>query len=154
MTNRFIPDFKRTLALGIEYLNVEVSEEPKTEKHFTFSLESGIFLPLYTIAMNCRESSLRRQAIELMKHATCQEGMSEGDMIAKFCEQLVDLEEAGATRRGSDLCAGDILEESRWMIVTFALGYDPHFGRLICGRYMHESTGELLIKEKVFRLVP
>jgi len=69
-------------------------------------------------------------------------------------EELVALEESGPAQEGKILEAGDIPESARWSHVVVAFTSTPGIGRLLCARYLHESTGEVLIVEELFKFYP
>lgn len=78
--------------------------------------------------------------------------MWEGALIAKFTEQLADMEDVG-TGWKDDSGAADIPEGSRFSDVALAGSEDqPGYARLICARFAHETTGELVVCEKVFKV--
>ena len=60
-----------------------------------FSLDLGITSPLYYTVRRCREPSLRRKAIDLLRAADCQEGIWNSRLVAKVVDTLVNIEESG-----------------------------------------------------------
>ncbi|KAJ5086547.1 hypothetical protein NUU61_007854 [Penicillium alfredii] len=120
----------------------------------TFTLEPGVIPVLYLVAMKCRSTIPRRRAISLLDATRCQEGMWEGSLIARFVEQVADMEEsaAGITPRSINVVAGDIPESARFNDVVLAGLEDLGYGRLVCARYLHASTSEIEILEEIFRL--
>ncbi|KAJ5152331.1 hypothetical protein N7492_010626 [Penicillium capsulatum] len=120
----------------------------------TFTLESGIIPSLYLTAMKCRDSRTRNKAIALLEQTTCQEGMWEGALIARFVAEMARLEEqaAGAPDDTKRTVASDVPESARFCDVVMALSERIGHGRLVCARYRHESTGDLQVLEKTFVL--
>lgn len=149
----FNDDFKKILALSMSYLKDKPLESSTSEPlHRTFTLESGVLPSLYLISMKCRDPILRRQAISMVYRATCQEGMWEGSIIARYVEQIADFEEAAANYCGELSKSDDIPEFARFSDVILALSEDPSYGRLICARYRHEIDGKLHVWEEIFPL--
>ncbi|KAL5364929.1 hypothetical protein BJX96DRAFT_188195 [Aspergillus floccosus] len=121
----------------------------------TFTLESGIIPSLYLIAMKCRIPKIRRDAISLLYSTRCQEGMWEGALIARFVDEVTRCEEKAArVIYGKETISTDcsIPESARFSDVVIALSETPGYGRLVCARYLHESTGELEVTERTFQL--
>ncbi|THV90975.1 hypothetical protein D6D25_09655, partial [Aureobasidium pullulans] len=61
----------------------------------SFSLDFGIIGPLGILTSRCRDPSLRRKAIHLMRIYNRQEGMWHSSLTANVAERLVKIEEAG-----------------------------------------------------------
>ncbi|RFU28259.1 hypothetical protein B7463_g8087, partial [Scytalidium lignicola] len=55
--------------------------------------------PLYFVACKCRDPSLRRRAIDLMKRIGSEEGIYTGRTVAKVAEWVCNMEEDGCTDR-------------------------------------------------------
>ena len=72
------------------------------QKRVVFNLDTGIIVPLYFIAGKCRDSRIRRKAIELLRASEKHEGVSNTLMTAKVAERLVDIEEKGMLDRGGE----------------------------------------------------
>jgi hypothetical protein len=60
-----------------------------------FSLDSEIVVPLFQVAQKCRCPRVRRQAIELLGSSPRQEGVWDGILVARVCQRMVEIEEAG-----------------------------------------------------------
>ncbi|KAI1411331.1 hypothetical protein F5Y13DRAFT_165469 [Hypoxylon sp. FL1857] len=139
---------------------VSLAAEIESTLGLTFTIEPGVIPSLYLIALKCRDPNIRRQAISLLYRRACQEGMWEGKLIAKFMDQVADWEE---TLAGTGTGTGtgpvspitssmQVPETSRFCDVTLAASEDPGRGRIICARYLHESSGELVVSERVFSI--
>ncbi|KAL2029264.1 hypothetical protein VTO58DRAFT_108456 [Aureobasidium pullulans] len=61
----------------------------------SFSLDFGIIGPLGILTTRCRDPSLRRKAIHLLRIYNRQEGMWHSSLTANVAERLVKIEEAG-----------------------------------------------------------
>lgn len=75
-----------------------------------FSFDLGIIPPLYLTASRCREPSLRRQAIFLLRSPAWKEGVWDAILAARIAERLMAIEEEGLFPVAS---ASDIPESSR-----------------------------------------
>jgi hypothetical protein len=60
-----------------------------------YSFEVGILPSLHVTASKCRDSKLRREAIDLLRKWPAQEGVWEGYGCAEACEWVMGIEEAG-----------------------------------------------------------
>ncbi|KAE9371087.1 hypothetical protein N431DRAFT_483689 [Stipitochalara longipes BDJ] len=61
----------------------------------TFSLDSGIMIPLLMVANRCRHKIVRRQAISILKSTPRQEGAMSSILTARITERLMEIEENG-----------------------------------------------------------
>lgn len=59
----------------------------------SFSADMGIVPPLFMVATKCRDPTLRRQAIQLLRSSARREGMWDSNMVAKISEWIMVLEE-------------------------------------------------------------
>ncbi|KAI9041126.1 Zn(II)2Cys6 transcription factor [Aspergillus affinis] len=118
----------------------------------TFVVDSGLIPSLYLTAIKCRRSEIRRRAISLLSRYPCQEGMWEPALMGHFVHEVSRLEEVAArsaTRQehSTRLTFEDVPEAARFCVVIMAVTERVGEGRLVCARYMHETTGELEITE-------
>lgn len=56
-------------------------------------LDSDITMPVFFIAMKCRDPVLRRKAIQLLEEYERQEGLLNSKVLARVAERLVEIEE-------------------------------------------------------------
>jgi hypothetical protein len=149
----FNSTFQRMVDLGNQFVDATSNKHASSGPRLTFTLESGIIPSLYLVAMKCRVSKIRHDAITLLNRTQCQEGMWEGSLIARFVAEAAKMEEAAADAEGGGAykCCLYIPESARFSDVVVAMSETPGYGRLICARYSHESTGGLEISEKTFQ---
>lgn len=140
--------FRRIVYLSKLFIH-GASTAPLSQSPVTFTLESGAVPSLYLIAMKCRDPATRRDAISLLEQTNCQEGMWEGQLIARFVTEIADLEEE--TIGIMPLRSTEIPESSRFDSIVMATDIPGH-GRLVCTRYQHELAGSLQMTERRFRL--
>jgi len=88
---------------------VEVSKiivAAKQSRRFSFSFDSGVTPWLSAVCKWCRDRTLRREAIQLLRAVASQEGVWDSLMIAEIGECMMKLEENGVETE-------DIPEEAR-----------------------------------------
>lgn len=66
-----------------------------TARHIkpSFSADLGIVPPLYVVATKCRNSVIRRQAIQLLRSSSRREGMWDSELTARIGMWVMDIEE-------------------------------------------------------------
>jgi hypothetical protein len=122
----FLPHFKKIVSLAEEVVGDEEREamakrcpNPQfcqhqsghpdifgggewTAKHIkpSFSADLGIVPPLYLVATKCRDSTIRRQAIQLLMSSARREGMWDSELIARIGMWIMAIEEEGMTPPG------------------------------------------------------
>ncbi|KAG4427536.1 hypothetical protein IFR05_016979 [Cadophora sp. M221] len=145
----FNDQFDKVVRLARQYLELQFAEGKTTP---VFALDSGIIPALYLTAYKCRCPSIRREAISLMAQAPCQEGMWDGKVVAKFMNQVTELEEGRASTAVLD--SSDVKEKARCSDALVLFHSERvGWGRLLCARYCHESDGQLVMWEKQFQLL-
>ncbi|KAF4976511.1 hypothetical protein FZEAL_6829 [Fusarium zealandicum] len=65
-----------------------------------FSADLGVVAPLFVVATKCRDPSLRRQAIQLLRSSARREGMWDSEMAAHISTWVMNLEESDALAMG------------------------------------------------------
>ena len=85
--DEFVPNFAYIIAMA------KTIVLPTPLPHF--SLDVGIIGPLYEVASRCRDPVIRRDAINLLKISTRQEGVWNARLTARVAEKVVEIEEAG-----------------------------------------------------------
>lgn len=70
------------------------------EGRCTFSLDTGIIVPLYIVASRSRDPVLRRKAISLLRRSDRQEGMWNSGQVARVLDRFVEIEELGIDENG------------------------------------------------------
>lgn len=75
-------------------------EEETAVPKFSFSLDTGIVVPLYFVGSRSRDPVLRRKAIALCKASRRQEGMWNSALVALVLSRLVEIEERGIDENG------------------------------------------------------
>lgn len=157
--DRFNAIFQRVVDLCGRFTADAACSEPSSPVSApTFVLDSGLIPALYLTALKCRQSEIRRKAISLLHRYPCQEGMWEPALMAQFVEGVRRREEETARtamRSGAaaEMRCEDVSEAARFCDVVLAVTEQVGQGRLVCARYLHETTGELEITEHLIPIV-
>ncbi|KFY93715.1 hypothetical protein V500_03564 [Pseudogymnoascus sp. VKM F-4518 (FW-2643)] len=57
------------------------------------SMDTGVLGPLYLVALRCRDSAIRREAIALLGRGVRREGLWDSSLLARVAERVVGIEE-------------------------------------------------------------
>ena len=106
---------------------------------FTFDL--GIVAPLYWTASRCRNPSIRRQAIAILRSSPRVEGVWESGRAAKFAEKLIEIEEEGL----GIVTSSDQVPESARIRIAAADFYPDQ--RMVSFKYTYYPYDETMLKE-------
>ena len=89
----FMPQIEEMVELGEKVLS---STSPGNNRGPTtfFCLDMGIVFPLYTLACQCKEPTIRRKAIALLRSTSRQEGFWNSFDVAKAAEWIMEIEES------------------------------------------------------------
>ena len=74
-----------------------------------FSMDPGINVHLYAVALRCRDPVIRRKAVAVLRSANRHEGLRKSGLIAHVTNKIVMLEEEGLTVRSCH----DVPDEAR-----------------------------------------
>jgi hypothetical protein len=108
--DRFQPEFEDVLTICLHILasDVEHRAAPGGASHehddiaarrlLTVSLDEGLIRPLCEIANNCRDSRLRRRALEALRRLPIGEGNWHIETTIRTCEMCIEYEERRSTR--------------------------------------------------------
>ncbi|OCK97773.1 uncharacterized protein K441DRAFT_694301 [Cenococcum geophilum 1.58] len=148
----FNPMFAQIVSLA-KILHNTSSAEPKPHKQqqqeksppATFSLETGIILPLYWTAIKCRDGRIRRQAVALLR--TCQqEGVWIGEIQAEIAKRVIEIEEGElfdcATPQRVFKTSQDIPEWVRIHSVGMTLDETRREAKIACLQRLNGPDGE------------
>lgn len=155
--DRFMSLFKNIIELAGSFMNCDSTRSTSSGEVgevITFTLESGISPSLFLIALKCRDSSLRRHALRLLSENSCQEGMWEGALLAKFMKEVIAMEESYVIENEEDqrnemFKAEEIPEHARLSdVAVMGCGDMPGRGRVVGGVYV--DTVGIVLRERVF----
>lgn len=150
--DKYIAEFTRINQLARDYIEGDSKAGSPMPSLPVFTIDTGVFPALVTIALHCRDSRIRREALDMLNGPIRQEGLWVGKIIAWFITRVVDIEESQAIPTGPYIKAANIPEHARFCDVECAPSHVPRFGRLVCARFRHELDGDLHIVEDIFPL--
>ncbi|KAJ8129784.1 hypothetical protein O1611_g3846 [Lasiodiplodia mahajangana] len=120
-----------------------ISDNDSGENITSFSLESGYIIPMYAVASSCRDLTIRRRAIAVLRSVSRQEGLWNSLLAAQVAERIIEIEESESNEMNnfSDSAAALDLFRSRPL-----LRIDANGGRL---HYTLNARGEHPVQEVV-----
>lgn len=141
-SSQMLPQMREIVDLGQEIVST-VSSSPSS-----FCMGLGYIIPLYTVASQCRESSLRRRAIALLRSTSRQEGIWNSNLVARACERIMEIEES----EGVELmdAAGSLDPWPQSDILPIVLHLDTTGGRLqytLHGKRVIERVSDSVCEE-------
>jgi hypothetical protein len=89
--DQFMPQMEEMVTLGEKIISFTSANGGQTT---SFCLDMGIVIPLYTVASKCRDYTIRRKAIALLRSTSRQEGLWNSWLVAKAAERIVEIEES------------------------------------------------------------
>ncbi|KAI0874869.1 hypothetical protein GGS24DRAFT_322960 [Hypoxylon argillaceum] len=141
----FTPQLEEALLLGERVIFFILSENNLEGNITSFSLESGYIIPMYAVASSCRDLTIRRRAIAILRSVSRQEGLWNSLLAAHAAERIIEIEEREL--RAAGLCEDDIaaleLFSSRPLLKIDAKGGRLHYTRNARG----DQTAEEVVEE-------
>ena len=154
--DRYHAEYAEVVDLAKQY----VERTNQTADLCGFSLESGILRSLYVVGLKCRDSRIRRQAVELLRDSPVQEGLWSGKVFAAYVQRVIDVEEAQARQLRPDiperqaLTYNTVPESSRMRDVVLATDDTrPLFARMVCSQSTSEDGLTMRFMEDKFQLL-
>jgi hypothetical protein len=89
----FEPSFSQIVSLASRLVR-GTGESPQDLEPTFPAFDMGILPPLYFVASRCRDPSIRRQALLLLRQGPSQEGIWHRGMLSNIAERIMNLEEA------------------------------------------------------------
>lgn len=77
-----------------------------------FTLDAGLVAPMYDVACRCRDPSIRRRAVAVLRVSARREGIFDGLLAARIAESVIAMEESEIPSSSSRSC-GDIPGHAR-----------------------------------------
>ncbi|ODA84043.1 hypothetical protein RJ55_02561 [Drechmeria coniospora] len=99
----------------------------------SFAADLGIVPPLFVVATKCRDPSLRRQAIQLLRSSARREGMWDSELAANIGHWIMQVEEYDEQAPRGAVPTRPIPEEKRVMIKTVDFDLRARFADLRVG---------------------
>ncbi|KAM3086214.1 hypothetical protein ACMFMG_000351 [Clarireedia jacksonii] len=98
--DKFTPQMEEILVLAekvvVSDLSYNLNPSNQDGRETTsFCLDMGIIIPVFFVASNCQESSVRKKAIELLKVMRRQEGLWNSGLVAAAAERMEEIGKSG-----------------------------------------------------------
>lgn len=122
--DELLPEWSEIVSFAEEFVAC-AEKAGKGKRQKVFSLDIALIVQLYFVAGKCRDSRLRRKAIELLRSER-QEGVTNSLMAARVAERLVRIKEEGLLYRDKVEYrgAGFVTRERRISGVEIKLGLE------------------------------
>jgi hypothetical protein len=91
----FLPIYSAIVSLAETNLGLSNSPAVQTPLTPSFALDMGMIGPLYEVSRHCRDPTLRRKIIQLLRASNRQEGLLNSATYAKIVETIITIEESG-----------------------------------------------------------
>ncbi|RYC57335.1 hypothetical protein CHU98_g8870 [Xylaria longipes] len=88
----FMDQLLETVLLG-EKIVSHISSSNDRDNAVSFSWESGYIIPMYAVATNCRDHTIRQRAIAVIRSVPRQEGLWNNLLVAEAAERVMEIEE-------------------------------------------------------------
>ena len=128
--DRFLPSYKEIVSTAKE---ISMYSLYQSSNYVSFDL--GIVNPLRLVGKWCREPTLRREAIRILRESKPREGLYDGLVMAKVQEWVMTIEEEGILENGF------IPEESRAKITHVKIDLYKRTAELKCERLGRKEDG-------------
>lgn len=152
-SDRFIQGFTEALNLVEQYL-LQTAEQssPSTPSRRTpnLMLDGRILPTLFLVAVKCRDQTLRRRAVTILRAAERNENFQVSRTLAGFAEWIIKAEEKRARAiMQSKTSGGEIPEAARYCDVVVEGRYsEPEEIRFVFGRFTSDGESGLEIGEE------
>ena len=94
--DKYTPDCEEIIELASALVDAQRHAERTSGRRTPrFSFDTGMLGALFSVANKCREPVVRRKAIALLRAAPRQEGVWDGELVARVAERMVEIEEEG-----------------------------------------------------------
>lgn len=139
----FEASFSRIISLTSRLIS-DTEEFPQALEATIPAFDMGILPPLYFVASRCRDPSIRRQALCLLREGPSQEGIWHSGMLANIAECIMGLEEAGCVGGVASSCV-DIPASARIAVLNAKIDAAQRTVALHCCRPQSSETGETYV---------
>nr|POF26072.1 hypothetical protein CFP56_22220 [Quercus suber] len=137
-----------------DYLHAPRADGPMR----TFALNYGVLIPLFGLALRCRDTRIRRRALLVPSRLHIQETLLDSDFLATVVGRIVDIEEEAARRMNGFspdrlLTCEDVPEAARFMHASISTR-DGQSGivRFVGCHWAKPEDKELTLDEREFTL--
>ncbi|CAH0051954.1 unnamed protein product [Clonostachys solani] len=92
--DNFLPQFRQCVALARDA--AEAHERLSGSLRPTFTPEIGIIPVLYIIGVKCRDPTVRREVLDILRRQPIQEAVWDSSSTARVVERVIEIEEGGS----------------------------------------------------------
>ncbi|KAF7524920.1 hypothetical protein G7054_g11273 [Neopestalotiopsis clavispora] len=90
-----MPCFEKMVQLGDIIVSAIIADPDLGQTRMTFCPDIGFVIPLFNVASHCKDATLRRRAISILRSVSRQEGIWNSVACAYAAERLMQVEEQG-----------------------------------------------------------
>jgi hypothetical protein len=91
----FLPIYSAIVSLAETNLGLSNSPAEKPPLTPSFALDMGMIGPLYEVSRHCRDPTLRRKIVQLLRASNRQEGLLNSAIYANIVQTIMAIEESG-----------------------------------------------------------
>lgn len=92
--SQLLPQMTEMVLLGEKVISSALSNTYFESQTTSFCLDMGLVIPLYTVASQSPDTTIRRRAISLLRSVPRQEGLWHSLVVAKAAERIMEIEES------------------------------------------------------------
>ena len=108
----FLPQFRQCVALATEF----AAAHERHSEQAAFTPEVGIIPVLYIVGVKCRDPTVRKQVLGMLRRQTIREAVWDSHVTARVVERIIQIEEVGVACQGMELIpAMQRVEDMSWM---------------------------------------
>ena len=138
--DRYLSYFQRIVALARQNLQPTSLNSVEVAKDLCFSVDTHVVAPLYAVIHKCRDPSVRREAVRLLKLSPRREGIWDGLLAGQVGEKIISLEEEGL---GLVASCHDVPEWARVKAVSVDFDMEGRLGTIKYTRQRGPNDPEL-----------
>lgn len=144
--NELLSQMREMVLLGEKIISSISNNQSFEDQTTSFCLDMGWIIPLYTVASQCQDATIRRGAIDLIRSTPRQEGLWNNLVIAKAAERIMEIEENDGMQLRA--CTDDVMSSTSSKSPTI-LQLDARGVRLQYVRPGHASDTYVNVVEEV-----
>ena len=141
---------ERVIQLTSDFIDAQSMAESTPSTTPLFSYDMRIVGPLYGLAHHCRDPSIRRKAVALLKSCNRREGIWDSMLTATVAEKVIEIEEEGL---GTVLSCNDVPDWARITTVQIEWDLEGKVGRCWYERSSRGISDAVSHVERQFRLM-
>jgi hypothetical protein len=136
----FLDDYVQIVELATNVLEQSVDQDKTTLRKVVFNFDVSIVVPIFIVALRCRDCKVRREAIELLWKYPRREGFYDSLMAAKVVSWFMSKEEEG-------MVDGYVPETARLRIVKNDFVLSERKATIQCSKLMEGGQERVSLPE-------